>query len=331
MNKKVLITGGAGFIGLNLANKLLDQNYSVHIIDNFARGVYDVEFETTVERERASFSKINLLSIKDINNLDLNYDVIFHLAAIIGVSHVMERPFNVLYDNIQMLGNMIDFARRQKNLKRFFFASTSEVYAGTLKHFRLAIPTPEDSPLAVSDISHARTSYMLSKIYGEALCHNSGIPFTLFRPHNIYGPRMGMSHVIPEQLYKAHCAKEGESIEVFSTNHTRSFCYIDDAIEMIFRMMNLQSCEGMTLNLGTQSPEITMEEVAEACFNSVGKRLFVDAQPAASGSPIRRAPDMSQTKKLINYTSQFNLSEGIRLTYDWYSKNIFDGNEITAK
>ena len=87
----------------------------------------------------------------------------------------------------------------------------------------------------------------------------------------------------------------------------------------------------MTLNLGTQSPEITMEEVAEACFNSVGKRLFVDAQPAASGSPIRRAPDMSQTKKLINYTSQFNLSEGIRLTYDWYSKNIFDGNEITAK
>jgi nucleoside-diphosphate-sugar epimerase len=67
MNKKVLITGGAGFIGLNLANKLLDQNYSVHIVDNFARGVYDAEFENTVERERASFSKINLLSINDIN------------------------------------------------------------------------------------------------------------------------------------------------------------------------------------------------------------------------------------------------------------------------
>ena len=87
------------------------------------------------------------------------------------------------------------------------WGSAISIMAGI--HFSLTIPTPEDSPLALSDISHARTSYMLSKIYGEALCHNSGIPFTLFRPHNIYGPRMGMSHVIPEQLYKAHYAKEG--------------------------------------------------------------------------------------------------------------------------
>ena len=120
----------------------------------------------------------------------------------IGVTHVMEKPYSVLYDNIRMLGNIIDLARRQSNLLKFFYASTSEIYAGTLKHFNLSIPTPEETPLAITDLSHPRTSYMLSKIYGEAMCQQASIPFTIFRPHNIYGPRMGMAHVIPEQLRK---------------------------------------------------------------------------------------------------------------------------------
>jgi len=259
MSRKILITGGAGFIGLHLANRLLDEGFRVHIVDNFARAVEDTELQNIVLRKGAVFSNMNLLDDNDTKELDLDYDVIFHLAAIIGVTHVLKRPYSVLYDNILMLGKMIDLARRQNNLTRFFFASTSEVYAGTLKHFDLPIPTPENTPLAITDLSYPRTSYMLSKIYGEALCRQAGIPFTLFRPHNIYGPRMGMAHIIPEQLYKAHSAKEGDSIKVFSVEHTRCFCYIDDAVEMLMRMMELSNCEGKTLNLGTQAPEVTME------------------------------------------------------------------------
>ena len=324
MSKKVLITGCAGFIGIHLVNKLLDEGFSVDIVDNFSRGKDDNALKKTLKLNRGRLLFIDLLNIDAVQKLDKDYDFIFHLAAIIGVANVMKKPFNVLNDNIQMLVNVIDLAKKQTNLSRLFFSSTSEVYSGTMNYFDLAIPTPETAPLTVSDLSLPRSSYMLSKIYGEALCHQSQIPFTLFRPHNIYGPRMGMAHIIPEQLKKSYFAKNGEYIPVYSTNHTRSFCYIDDAIELIWCMINNQECEGKTLNLGSQSQEITIKEVVKICFETVGKNLKIDSLPAQEGSPLRRAPDMELTTKLTNYESQIDLKEGIALTYKWYRKNVFE-------
>ena len=331
MSNKILITGGGGFIGLHLTNRLLDEGCEVHIVDNFTRAVKDEDLKNTLTRDKVSFSSINLLDKNSINNMAKDYDVIFHLAAIIGVTHVLEQPYNVLYDNIRMLGNIIEFSRQQFNLSRLFFASTSEVYAGSLKYFDLPIPTPEGTPLAITDLAHPRTSYMLSKIYGEALCQQSKIPFTVFRPHNIYGPRMGMAHVIPEQLRKIYNANDGDSIDVFSVNHTRCFCYIDDAIEMLWLMMKLPECEGKTMNLGTQNPEVSIKKLVETCFFIAKKDLLINPMPDSSGSPVRRGPDMYTTSQLLNFESQFSLKEGIGSTYDWYQKNIFDGKGISAK
>lgn len=330
MSKKILITGGAGFIGLHLAKRLLDDGHQVHLIDNMSRGVIDFEFKEILNNKNIEFASLDLLIKKDINSLDRDFNFIFHLAAIIGVKHVLERPYNVLYDNISMLGNVIDFASQQKNLSRLFFASTSEIYAGTLKYFDLPIPTPEHTPLGLTDLAYPRTSYMLSKIYGEALCQHSKLPFTIFRPHNVYGPRMGMSHVIPEQLYKSYLAKDGDSIEVFSASHTRCFCYIDDAIEMLVGMIDNAVCSGKTLNLGTQNPEVTMKDLAQICFLTASKELHVKTMPPSPGSPERRAPDMTQTTKLLGFESQISLSNGISLTYEWYKKNVFEGDNITA-
>ena len=330
MSKKILITGGVGFIGLHLAKRLLNDGHRVQLIDNMSRAVNDIEFKEILNNKNVSFHSLDLLSKNSINNIDRDFDFIFHLAAIIGVKHVLGRPYDVLYDNISMVGNIIDFASKQKNLSRLFFASTSEVYAGSLKYFDLPIPTPEETPLGITDLAHPRTSYMLSKIYGEALCHQSKLPFTIFRPHNVYGPRMGMSHVIPEQLYKSYLAKDGDSIEVFSPTHTRCFCYIDDAIEMLVKMMNKAECAGKTLNLGTQNPEVNMKDLAQICFQVTSKELFVDIKPPSSGSPERRSPDMSQTSKILGFKPQVSLSTGITLTYKWYKKNIFEGINITA-
>lgn len=330
MSKKILITGGVGFIGLNLASRLLNEGHIVHLVDNMSRAVSDIEFEEIIKNKNIEFSNINMLSKQELNILDNDFDFIFHLAAIIGVRHVLDRPYSVLYDNLLMLGNIIDFSYKQKKLTRLFFASTSEIYAGTLKHFNLTIPTPEDTPLGLTDLSHPRTSYMLSKIYGEALCQQSKLPFTIFRPHNIYGPRMGMSHVIPEQLYKSFKAKDGDFIEVFSPSHTRCFCYIDDAIEMLYRMMDSPECTGKALNLGTQNPEVTMEDIAKICFSTAGKNLKINFKPSSPGSPERRAPDMTYTKSLINFESKVSLEIGISNTFKWYKKNIFEGNNVSA-
>ena len=171
---------------------------------------------------------------------------------------------------------------------------------------------------------------MLSKIYGEALLHQAGLPFTIVRPHNFYGPRMGLSHVIPELLQKAHCAKEGSTIDVFSTEHRRTFCFIRDAIELIYRAVESPAGEGQVLNIGTQAPEVTIGELAKQVIAAVGKRLDIVSRPATPGSPVRRCPDMTRTHRVTGYCAQTSLTAGIQETYRWYRMHVFDGQGISA-
>ena len=221
--KKILITGGAGFIGYHLANKLLENNYQIDLLDNFSRGVNDTHLTDLAENETINLINADLLQSTTIDQLDQDYAYIYHFAAVIGVQHVLKAPFDVLEKNFILLQNALKIARKQKKLRRFVFASTSEVYAGTLNHYGLEFPTPESTPLLVSDPHEARSSYMLSKIYGEALCLHSGLPVTIIRPHNFYGPRMGLSHVIPELMKKVIDSENGK-VDVFSINHKRTFC-----------------------------------------------------------------------------------------------------------
>ena len=230
--KKVLITGGAGFIGYHLAKRLLKANYKIDILDNFTRGVNDSELNSLTKKNNIELLNMDLLSQKVDEKIDHDYSYIYHFAAVIGVQHVLKSPYDVLDKNAFLLKNAIKAARKQKRLERFIFASTSEVYSGTLKHFGMDFPTKELTPLTINNLSENRTSYMLSKIYGEAMSLHSGLPVTIIRPHNFYGPRMGLSHVIPE-LKKKVVELNDSSLDVFSVDHRRTFCYIDDAVEMI--------------------------------------------------------------------------------------------------
>lgn len=331
MALKALITGGAGFVGLHLARHLLDRGYEVVLADNFARGVRDHELETFSSKPGVTLVEADLLDAECVAELPDDCDQIYHLAAIIGVQHVLARPFEVLADNTRLLLNAIELGRKQRNLGRLIFASTSEVYAGTLLHYTLPTPTPETTPLAVSPLEDNRTSYMLSKIYGEALCRHSGLPVTLIRPHNFYGPRMGLSHVIPELLERAWRAKDGDDLAVYSVEHSRTFVYIDDAVELIRRAAESADGEGEVINIGRQEPEVKIGELAEVILQVVGRKLQISPQPETPGSPRRRCPDMSKATALTGYQPRFSLEEGVRQTFAWYLENVFEGEGISAK
>ena len=210
------------------------------------------------------------------------------------------------------------------------FASTSEVYAGTLEHGDLPVPTPEETALALPPLGRPRTSYMLSKIYGEALCHHAGVPFTIVRPHNVYGPRMGMAHVIPELMAKVTRAEDSGLFEVFSVDQTRTFCYVDDAVAMIAAAADSKDCAGETLNIGADGPEIAIGELARRILLTVGKSLEIVPRPAPAGSPARRCPDMSKTRRLTGVDAQVPLDEGLARTYVWYRDRGFFTRSETA-
>lgn len=328
---KALITGGAGFIGYHLTKELLDNGYQIVLADNFSRGVKDRFLQELEKNPNVMFLSMDLMEKENVEKLGQDFDYIYHLAAIIGVQNVLNHSYDVLEKNIQLLFHMIDLARQQEHLKRFIFASTSEIYAGTLQYYDMVIPTPETTPLTITPLEHPRTSYMLSKIYGEALLHQSGIPFTIIRPHNFYGPRMGMSHVIPELLQKAYVADAVQKLEVFSVDHRRTFCYISDAVAMIRMLAESADSVGQAFNVGNEMPEISIMEVAQMVLKAVGKKLEIDEKPATAGSPSRRCPNMKKTAECIGYSGTITLMEGIQKTFEWYKTYIFDGEEVSAK
>lgn len=325
---KILITGGAGFIGFHLSKKLAREGNKVVIVDDFSRGVIDTYLTKLCEDYDVELRNGNLLDEFCVDNIENDYDYIYHLAAIIGVQNVLNHSYEVLCNNVILTMNVIKIAKKQNHMKRLMFASTSEVYAGTLKYYGLNFPTSEDTPLTVSDLKHPRTSYMLSKIYGEALLRQSKISYTIFRPHNFYGPRMGMSHVIPELLRKAYKNEGNGKLQVFSADHKRTFCYIEDAIELLTRLAVNEEAEGEEFNIGNEKPEVTMRALGEMVIEIVGEKEEIEALEPSPGSPERRCPSIKKTIRYTNYEPCISLNDGISRTFEWYKNNIFDGNEL---
>lgn len=327
--ENILITGGAGFIGYHLAVKLLSKGYKIDLIDDFSRGVNDKFLKEITAEKQVKLIDANLLHYKISDTIGNDYTYVYHLAGVVGVQHVLKAPYNVLVKNIELLKNAIIIGRKQKKLKRFIFTSTSEVYAGTLENFDLQFPTPETSPLSIPNLEDKRTPYMLSKIYGEALCTHSNLPFTIIRPHNFYGPRMGLSHVIPQLLKKAYESKNGK-LNVYSVNHKRSFCFIKDAIEMMVLLSENKNAFGETYNIGNQQDEISITELAKNIIEVVGKDLEINPLSDSNDSIMRRCPDMMKTINLDVFKTNYMLKDGIKMTFDWYRKNIFENKDFSA-
>ena len=315
---KILITGGTGFIGCQLAKALTNKGVEVDLLDLYEPSRHDTEFASLMNSELVRFFKLDLMNNEELSKLEKNYTIIVHLAALLGVQNVIDSPDKTLDANVQMTTNILKFGRQNPKLKKFLFASTSEVYAGTLRNGTLRIPTPENTTLILPPLHEPRTSYMLSKIYGEALCAQSRLPYTIIRPHNVYGPRMGNRHVIPQLLKKA-CETKESYLEVFSVEHTRTFCFITDAVEMIVELLATPNSVGKTFNIGTEKPEVPIKEVAQIIIDQIGKPLTIKPMPATEGSPERRAPDMSACFAVTNFSSKVSLEQGIAKCLEWYA------------
>lgn len=328
---KTLIIGGGGFIGAQVARALAVRGDSVDILDDFSRAVRDPFLYEIENMKGVGLIDADILDPATSTLLGSDYTFIYQFAAIVGVRHVLERPYEVLHKNVLIQAKAIELAKQQKKLDRFIFASTSEVYSGSLKHTSMPIPTPEYVPIALTDLESPRTSYMLSKIYGEAMCLQSDLPFTVVRPHNVYGPRMGLVHVLPELIKKVSILPRMGQLEVASIDHCRAFCFIDDAVEIFRRLACHPKAAGGTFNLGNQEKEVTIGEVARIVLKVSGRTdLEIVPLPETQGSPFRRCPDMTKTINLIGCLPLVSLEEGIQRTYKWYADNILSNKEVSA-
>ena len=200
---KILITGASGFIGFHLATYLSsNKKNKIILVDNYYRGKKDSNFkELLLNKKNINFINLDLSKENAFLKLPKNINLMFHLAAINGTKNFYQIPYAVLINNTKININILNYLKLNNKTKTIF-ASSSEVYASTTNLIKNTIPSKEKIPISIDDISNPRYSYAISKIFGEAgffaLQKKYPIKFNIVRFHNIYGPRMGFDHVIPE-------------------------------------------------------------------------------------------------------------------------------------
>ncbi len=315
----ILITGGAGFIGLNLAKEFArKRSNKVYIIDIIKKKNFDDELKNFLKKNNNVFYKnVNLLNLNSkLKNTNFNH--VIHLAAILGVENVISNPDKVMKSNILSTLEIIKFSKKQKKLRKLSFTSTSEVYANTVNKNKNLIPTNEKVPVLMMSNFTNRDSYLTSKFFGEMMIKYSKLPYIIFRPHNIYGPRMGNRHVIPQLINRMLNKKK---IDVFSPNHTRSFCYIDDAIKMMFSSIQSNK-KNQLLNIGNQKEEIKIFELAKKIKTKISKDIILKKGENQLGSPKRRVPSMKKYFIFFGNINFTNLNTGLEKTFKWY-ENYF--------
>lgn len=291
---RVLILGGAGFIGSHLAERLRRDDHAV----------------LTVDIEDSADVVHDLTTGLDFNS---GWDQVYMLAAMVGVSAVERDPTLTLDVNVRTVQQLLSWLPRET---RLFFASTSEVYAGSVMAGIAPVPTPELVPLSVPNIHNPRFTYAISKIFGEAAVTFSGANAVIGRFHNVYGPRMGKDHAIPALTRRLMA--DTPLVTIYGCEQTRAFCYVDDAVEAMIQVM-ATDYRGV-VNLGNDTEEVTVEalagEIAYVLDLDNGD-VLLDRHPAPAGSVERRCPDLSLLRSLTLYVPTWTLVDGLKETVKW--------------
>lgn len=315
MAERALVTGGAGFVGLHLCRRLLADGYDVVVLDNLSRHGVDPEFE----RLRSDVRFVDHdLTLGIPATVPTDCDLVAHLAAWVGVDRVSSRPDRVLRDNITCTLSVVDWCVRA-GVGTLFLSSTSEFGDGAAELGVTALPVGEDTPFVLARPHAPRSSYALSKAVAESLLvYTTGGPrMRIGRFYNVYGPRMGTAHVIPQFIQRVLAGVD--PFPVYGGEHTRAFCHVTDAVEATMRLVALPTDDPLVVNIGNDQEEITMADLAGRLFDVAGYTAALDVRDAPPGSPLRRLPDIGRLRALTGYQPAVSLRDGLADTYAWYA------------
>lgn len=309
---RILITGGAGFIGSHLCERLLRENHEVIALDNFFTG----RRENIVHL--LDNHQFELIRHDVTEPILLEVDQIYNLACPASPVHYQYNPVKTVKTSVMGAINMLGMAKRVR--ARILQASTSEVYGDPLVH-----PQTEDYFGNVNCIGN-RSCYDEGKRVAETLFmdyhRQNGVDTRIVRIFNTYGPKM-LEHdgrVVSNFIVQA---LRGEDLTIYGTGEqTRSFCYVDDLVEGFIRLMNTEAEDiHLPVNIGNPG-EFTMNELAREVAKAVGKNINIVNLPLPQDDPKQRQPNIERAKTLLDWSPTIPLAEGLQKTVAYFAERV---------
>lgn len=314
-----LITGGAGFIGSHLAEKLLKMGEKVYVIDDLSTGRID-NIEHLKNYPNFHYTIESIMDIPVLAELVDRCDIVYHLAAAVGVRLVVENPVRTIETNIRGTENVLQVATKKK--KKVLITSTSEVYGNSA-----SIPFKEEQPIALGNIYSSRWSYACSKALDEFLAlayyEQKHLPVVIVRLFNTIGPRQTGKYgmVVPTFVRQAIL---GHPLTVYGDGkQSRSFAYVGDIVDGIINLSREPQAVGKVVNLGSDK-EINIEELAKLVLrvtNSSSKIEYVPYEKAYGKNfedMRRRVPDILQAKQLIGFQPTKGIERTLEIITDYF-------------
>ncbi len=314
---RVLITGGGGFLGSHLGDALLAGGHEVMALDIAP----DLKVRHNLGNTGFRYVKGSVFDVDLLESLVVKADLVYHLAAVVGVEHYVGDPFHVLNVNVNGTQNVLKLAHRYD--KRLVFASTSEVYGKSRD-----TPFREDGDRLLGSTEIDRWCYSTSKAVGEHFCFaygKLGLPVVIVRFFNAYGPRLDRIDVGRVITIFMGQLLRGEDLTVIGDGkQTRAFTYVDDAMAALVRAGTLPEAAGRVFNIGSDR-ETSILELAETMlrvYPDTGSKLRLVRQEDVYGSSYedipRRFPDITRMRTILGVEPRVSLEDGLRRTIDWF-------------
>ena len=307
---KILLTGGAGFIGSHLAEKLISEGHSVTALDNLSTGS-SANLDSLRGSNSFNLVEASMLDKSIVDQLVADSDGVIHLGAALGVQRILERPYESFIANTQGTENLIIAAAESK--KKIFIASTSEIYGKNPEQ-----PLNEESDRVIGSPKLLRWAYSEAKAIDESLAQmfaqSHGLSYVVGRFFNTVGPRQsGMYGMVLPRFVSA--ALKGEALEVQGDGlQTRTFCHVLDSIDAAMRLFLSSQAIGEAFNIGGEG-EISIKDLAQKVIDITGSKSeikyisYQSAYPQGFDEMMRRVPDTSKLRSYTGWSPKRNLDE----------------------